>query len=63
MWLGLPDGSGANEWSSTPPPWFAKNEDRLRVFFLPGYSPELNLDELLNQDVKTKSCLADAVRR
>ena len=35
--------------------WFAKNEHRLRVFFLPGYSPELNPDELLNQDVKTNA--------
>lgn len=35
--------------------WFAKNEGRLRVFFLPGYSPELNPDELLNQDVKTNA--------
>ena len=35
--------------------WLAKNEHRLRVFFLPGYSPELNPDELLNQDVKTNA--------
>lgn len=35
--------------------WLAKNELRLRVFFLPGYSPELNPDELLNQDVKTNA--------
>ena len=35
--------------------WLAKNERRLRVFFLPGYSPELNPDELLNQDVKTNA--------
>ena len=33
--------------------WLASNERRLRVFFLPGYSPELNPDELLNQDLKT----------
>ncbi len=25
------------------------------MFFLPGYSPELNPDELLNQDVKTNA--------
>ena len=35
--------------------WLAKNVRRLRVFFLPGYSPELNPDELLNQDVKTNA--------
>lgn len=35
--------------------WLARNERRLRVFFLPGYSPELNPDELLNQDVKTNA--------
>lgn len=35
--------------------WLTKNERRLRVFFLPGYSPELNPDELLNQDVKTNA--------
>ncbi len=35
--------------------WFVKNERRLRVFFLPGYSPELNPDELLNQDLKSNA--------
>src|SRR5437867_2542722 len=35
--------------------WLARNERRLRAFFLPGYSPELNPDELLNQDVKTNA--------
>lgn len=35
--------------------WLKKNEDRIRVFFLPGYSPELNPDELLNQDVKSNA--------
>lgn len=29
------------------------NESRLRLIRLPGYCPELNPDELLNQDVKT----------
>ncbi|MBI3320196.1 MAG: IS630 family transposase [Candidatus Omnitrophica bacterium] len=28
---------------------------RLRLYFLPGYSPQLNPDELLNQDVKTNA--------
>ena len=35
--------------------WLAKNEHRLRVFFLPGYAPELNPDEYLNQDVKSNA--------
>jgi transposase len=33
----------------------AENSDRLRLIFLPGYCPELNPDELLNQDVKTNA--------
>lgn len=35
--------------------WLQRHRRRLRVFFLPGYSPELNPDELLNQDVKTNA--------
>jgi transposase len=35
--------------------WVARHEARLRLFFLPAYSPELNPDELLNQDVKTNA--------
>lgn len=33
--------------------WLAKNKDRIEVFFLPPYSPELNPQEYVNQDVKT----------
>jgi transposase len=33
----------------------AENEKRLRLIRLPGYCPELNPDELLNQDVKTNA--------
>lgn len=36
-------------------PWLENRRERLRLFFLPGYSPELNPDELLNQDVKTNA--------
>jgi len=36
----------------------AKRKDQLQLFHLPAYSPELNPDEMLNQDVKT-----NAVRR
>lgn len=35
--------------------WFKSHRDTLRVYFLPGYSPELNPDEYLNQDVKTNA--------
>lgn len=33
----------------------ARHSDRLRLVMLPGYCPELNPDELLNQDVKTNA--------
>jgi transposase len=32
--------------------WLAENEEKIRVFYLPSYSPELNPDELLNADLK-----------
>lgn len=32
--------------------WQDKNKTRIRLFLLPAYSPELNPDEYLNQDVK-----------
>jgi len=35
--------------------WISSHPDRIRLFFLPGYSPELNPDELLNQDAKTNA--------
>lgn len=35
--------------------WLEKNAARIRLFFLPGYSPQLNPDEMLNQDVKTNA--------
>lgn len=35
--------------------WFKAQRGRMRVYFLPGYSPELNPDEYLNQDVKTNA--------
>lgn len=38
--------------------WFEQNNGRITQEFLPPYSPELNPDEFLNQDVKT-----NAVRR
>jgi len=33
--------------------WLAENRDRIEIFFLPPYSPELNPQEYVNQDVKT----------
>lgn len=33
--------------------WLAENTNRIEVFFIPPYSPELNAQEYLNQDVKT----------
>ena len=35
--------------------WLKKHETHIRLFFLPGYSPELNPDEMLNQDVKSNA--------
>ena len=35
--------------------WLNKNEKHIRLFFLPSYSPELNPDEVLNQDVKSNA--------
>jgi len=35
--------------------WQKENARRIRIFFLPGYSPELNPDEMLNNDVKSNS--------
>ncbi len=35
--------------------WVKENAARIRLVFLPSYSPELNPDELLNQDVKSNA--------
>jgi len=35
--------------------WLKRNAARIALFLLPGYSPELNPDEMLNQDVKTNA--------
>jgi transposase len=32
--------------------WLKEHSQQLELFFLPGYSPELNPDELLNQELK-----------
>ena len=35
--------------------WVANNSDKIALFHLPPYSPELNPDELLNQDLKNNA--------
>ena len=35
--------------------WIEANRNWINLFLLPAYSPELNPDELLNQDVKTNA--------
>jgi len=35
--------------------WLHSHSQAIRLFFLPGYSPELNPDEMLNQDVKSNA--------
>ena len=32
--------------------WIEEHKEKIEVFFLPGYSPELNPDERLNADLK-----------
>jgi transposase len=34
--------------------WLAEHADKIEVFYLPSYSPELNPDELLNADLKQR---------
>ena len=35
--------------------WREKHKEEVEIIYLPGYSPELNPDELLNQDVKSNA--------
>jgi transposase len=35
--------------------WVEENKANIELFYLPAYSPELNQDELLNQDVKSNA--------
>jgi transposase len=41
--------------SATVRKWVTANHARIELFLLPSYSPELNPDELVNQDVKTNA--------
>lgn len=42
--------------------WLGGNEDKIRFFFIPPYRPELNSDELLNQELKNKDFWEDRAR-
>ncbi|MBF0567183.1 MAG: IS630 family transposase [Nitrospirae bacterium] len=35
--------------------WVEKNSDKIQLYLMPGYSPELNPDEYLNNDVKSNA--------
>jgi len=35
--------------------WVQQHPDKIKLIFLPSYSPELNPDEMLNQDVKSNA--------
>jgi transposase len=48
------DGHPAHR-SNEAKKWVLKQEGRVHLFYLPGYSPELNPDEILNQDVKSNA--------
>ena len=41
--------------SRTVHQWLEKHQDRIRMFFLPAYSPQLNPNQLLNHDVKVNA--------
>jgi transposase len=48
------DGHSAHR-SAASRAWLDAHAHRIRVFFLPSYSPELNPDEYLNNDLKTNA--------
>lgn len=35
--------------------WLEQNRSKIRIYFIPPYSPELNPDEMLNQDMKANA--------
>lgn len=43
--------------------WLEQKSDRIALFFLPSYSPELNPDEYLNADLKARMNAAQPVRQ
>ena len=42
--------------------WLADKSERIELFFLPSYAPELNPDEYLNADLKASMSAAEPVR-
>jgi transposase len=46
------DGHSAHK-TKTIKAWLEENKNRIELFFLPPYSPELNAQEYVNQDLKT----------
>ena len=36
--------------------WLEEHKEHIEVFYLPAYSPELNPDEYLNNDLKQTIC-------
>jgi transposase len=42
--------------------WVAEHKQKVELFYLPSYSPELNPDERLNADLKHAICTAVPVR-
>jgi transposase len=42
--------------------WIEANAEKIEVFYLPSYSPELNPDELLNADLKHRVTSAAPAR-
>jgi hypothetical protein len=43
--------------------WVKETEARLQLVFLPSYSPEINPEELLNQDINLEIQVADSQLR
>ncbi len=50
-----PRGSTKQTGAAAARRWVEARQDQIELVFLPGYSPELNPTELLNQDLKTNS--------
>lgn len=42
--------------------WVRNHEERIKLFYLPPYSPDLNPDEYLNQDIKTNTVRSNPPR-
>jgi tRNA U34 5-methylaminomethyl-2-thiouridine-forming methyltransferase MnmC len=42
--------------------WLKQNAEKIAVFYLPNYAPELNPDELLNSDLKQRVTKAAPAR-